>query len=154
VRRTVLNALGGFDERFFYHFEETDLCCRIRNAGYRILYFPGAVITHLGGQSVGRFPIRFALETYRSRYRYFYKHWGPSGAARVRWINLLELAIRYCGYSVQRLVSSSEPLQNRLKLYRVALRWNWGIDTARFIASGDEPELGYAPLAPAPRMVE
>src|SRR5262249_18085813 len=68
----LLKQLGGFDERFFYHFEETDLCYRTWKSGASILYYPDAEITHLGGQSVGRFPIRFALETYRSGYRYFF----------------------------------------------------------------------------------
>ena len=80
-RANVLKDLGGFDGQFFYHFEEVDLCRRVWNAGYSIVYTPEAVITHLGGQSVNRFPIRFALERYRSRYRYFYKHFGPRGRA-------------------------------------------------------------------------
>ena len=71
---SVLKTLRGFDEQFFYHFEEVDLCRRSWEAGYPLVYTPEAVITHLGGQSVNRFPIRFELERYRSRYRYFSKH--------------------------------------------------------------------------------
>ena len=56
VRRDLLERLRGFDERFFYHYEETDLCCRIWKSGSQILFYPGAEIIHLGGQSVGRFP--------------------------------------------------------------------------------------------------
>ena len=154
VRRDLLTRIGGFDERFFYHFEETDLCCRIWKSGSKVLFFPGAEITHLGGQSVGRFPIRFALETYRSRYRYFYKHFGESGAVRVRWISLLDLWLRHAGYSVKSWLRPSEAVENRLKMYRVAIDWNWRVEPLRFIASGLEPDLGYTPLAPAPRMVE
>jgi len=73
-RADLLERLGGFDERFFYHCEEKDLCYRVWKSGSSILFYPGAEITHLGGQSVGRFPIRFELETYRSGYRFFYKH--------------------------------------------------------------------------------
>jgi GT2 family glycosyltransferase len=153
VRRDVLERLRGFDERFFYHFEETDLCCRIWESGSKVMFYPGAEITHLGGQSVGRFPIRFALETCRSRYRYFYKHFGRTGVIQVRWLSLLELSVRYVGYSLQRPVSR-EALDNRLKMYRVAIGWNWRLDPFQFIGAGVEPDLGYAPLAPAPRMVE
>jgi GT2 family glycosyltransferase len=154
VRREVLERLRGFDERFFYHFEETDLCCRIWESGSKVMFYPGAEITHLGGQSVGRFPIRFALETCRSRYRYFYKHFGRKGVIQVRWLSLLELSVRYVGYSLQRPLFSSEALDNRLKMYRVAIGWNWRLDPFQFIGAGVEPDLGYAPLAPAPRMVE
>ena len=62
VRGHLLETLGGFDERFFYHFEEVDLCKRIWSAGHVISTRPVAVITHLGGQSVARFPTRFAIE--------------------------------------------------------------------------------------------
>jgi GT2 family glycosyltransferase len=154
VRRELLERLHGFDERFFYHFEETDLCCRISKSGSKVMFYPGAEITHLGGQSVGRFPVRFALETYRSRYRYFYKHFGRKGLIQVRLISLLDLWVRYIGYSLQRPLRSSEALENRLKMYRTLIGWNWRLDPVQFIATGAEPDSGYAPLAPAPRMVE
>jgi N-acetylglucosaminyl-diphospho-decaprenol L-rhamnosyltransferase len=153
-RGELLKRLGGFDERFFYHFEETDLCCRVWQSGSSILFFPGAEITHLGGQSVGRFPIRFALETYRSGYRFFYKHYGVKGLISIRRINLLGLGLRYCGYKAISLFKNSEALQNRLKKDAVALKWNFRIDPVEFIRTGEEPNLGYEPLAPAPKMVE
>lgn len=154
VRRDLLERLHGFDERFFYHFEESDLCCRIWKSGSKVMFYPGAEITHLGGQSVGRFPIRFALETYRSRYRYFYKHFGRTGVIQIRWLSLLDLWVRHIGYSLKRTLRSSEALENRLKMYRVLIAWNWRLNPLQFIGAGAEPDLGYAPLAPAPRMVE
>jgi len=154
LRRGLLNQLNGFDERFFYHSEETDLCFRVWKAGWRILFCPDAEITHLGGQSVGRFPIRFALETYRSRYRYFYKHFGEKGLLRIREVSLLGLALRWCGYSLVNAVKPGEAAGNRLKCYRVLIAWNWRLNPLRFIRDGTEPEAGYAPLAPAPLMTE
>jgi GT2 family glycosyltransferase len=154
VRNELLGRLQGFDERFFYHFEETDLCYRIWKSGSSVMYYPDAHITHLGGQSVGRFPIRFVLETYRSRYRFFFKHFGRTAVTQVKWISLLDLWIRYSGYGLKRLLHSSEALENRLKMYRVAIAWNWRLDPVQFIDAGAESDLGYAPLAPAPRMVE
>src|SRR5208283_5748939 len=80
LRGDLLRKLGGFDERFFYQFEEVDLCRRVWGAGFRIRFTPKVSITHLGGQSVGRFPVRFAIEVCRNGYRYFYKHYGARGA--------------------------------------------------------------------------
>ena len=153
-RRELLEHLGGFDERFFYHFEESDLCKRVWKSGSSILYYPGAEITHLGGQSVGRFPIRFALETYRSQYRYFYKHYGRKGLVRIRRISLLHLWIRKIGYSLLQILKPTEALKKRLKMYNIAIEWNRRLDPMRFIENGEEPNLGYEPLAPAPKMVE
>lgn len=154
VRRDLLNRLDGFDERFFYHFEETDLCYRIWQSGSKILFYPRAEITHLGGQSVGRFPIRFALETYRSQYRYFYKHYGTQGAVRSRLIALLHLGLRRAGYGAIALLRSSEALRSRLEMYRVAMEWNRRLDPVCFVKTGEEPDLGYAPMASPPPMAE
>ena len=40
VRRDALDAVGGFDERFFLFSEETDLCRRVRDAGWEVHHFP------------------------------------------------------------------------------------------------------------------
>jgi GT2 family glycosyltransferase len=150
VRRDLLQRLNGFDEQFFYHFEETDLCFRIWKSGSRILFFPEAKITHLGGQSVGRFPIRFALETYRSQYRYFYKHYGRSGAVRSRLITLIHIMVRRAGYGLLAVLRPDEALRSRLEMYRVAFAWNRRLDPIRFVETGEEPDLGYEPLAAPP----
>lgn len=48
VRREVYERVGGYDENFFLHWEETDWCARVRRAGFRILYTPKAKIWHKG----------------------------------------------------------------------------------------------------------
>jgi N-acetylglucosaminyl-diphospho-decaprenol L-rhamnosyltransferase len=50
VRRDALDVVGGFDERFWFWFEDSDLLLRLSARG-RILYVPGAVFRHLGGGS-------------------------------------------------------------------------------------------------------
>jgi N-acetylglucosaminyl-diphospho-decaprenol L-rhamnosyltransferase len=46
VRRQVMEALGGFDERFFLYSEDVDLCTRARRAGWEIAFLPELTITH------------------------------------------------------------------------------------------------------------
>ena len=140
-RGELLKKLGGFDEQFFYHFEEVDLCRRVRTAGFPIRYTPGASITHLGGQSVGRFPLRFAIETTRNRYRYFYKHFGETGVKRCRKIMLTHLRVRQFGYSLVYVFHRQEGLKQRLETYRTALRWNKLVDPVAFVKRGTEPQL-------------
>lgn len=151
VRNDLLHRLNGFDERFFYHFEEVDLCKRIWEAGYCILYYPDATITHLAGQSVKRFPIRFALEKLRNRYRYCYKHLGRESLSHCRRVTLAALRVRQLYFGVRRLFHSDANLDERLAMYRTAIAWNRRLDPYRFIQTGDEPDLGHAPLAPPPR---
>jgi GT2 family glycosyltransferase len=149
-RGDVLKQLAGFDEQFFYHYEEVDLCYRVRQAGYQILYTPAVVITHLGGQSVGRFPIRFELEKYRNRYRYFYKHYGPRGARQCRRVSLAHLRVRQLGYGLLSLFRKDEATRNRLEMLRTVATWNQHLDPIRFVETGQEPESGHAPLTPPP----
>jgi GT2 family glycosyltransferase len=139
-RRDLLRSLGAFDEQFFYHFEEVDLCRRIWNSGHPILYTPAAQITHLGGQSVNRFPGRFELERLRNRYRYFYKHFGPDGARKCRGSVLAWIRVRQLGYGVLGFFAPSDSLHQRMAMYRLSRKWNSELDPIRFVEAGEEPE--------------
>lgn len=44
--RAVFEAVGGFDERYFLFMEDFDLCKKVRAAGYKVVYYPGAVAKH------------------------------------------------------------------------------------------------------------
>src|ERR1035437_3381190 len=138
LRGDLLRKLGGFDERFFYQFEEVDLCRRVWNAGYRIRYTPAVSITHLGGQSVGRFPIRFAIEICRNGYRYFYKYFGSKGVRRYRQVLLAKFRIRQVCYGLLNLVQPDEALKSRLDMYGAVIHWNQQIDPIQFVQHGTE----------------
>ena len=45
-RRACLDQIGLFDERFFMYFEDTDLCCRAWQRGWKVVYFPESQIIH------------------------------------------------------------------------------------------------------------
>lgn len=49
IRRDLWKELGGFDPIFFTYYEETDLCWRARNVGYKVVYVPKAIVYHVGG---------------------------------------------------------------------------------------------------------
>jgi GT2 family glycosyltransferase len=144
-RGDLLRELGGFDEQFFYHFEEVDLCRRVWNAGFSIIFTPEAVITHLGGQSVNRFPVRFEIEKHRSRYRYFYKHFGAQAARQCRSLSIARIRVRQLGYSILATIRPSETFQRRLEMYRAVLQWNKGLDPINFVEKGEEPRLSTVP---------
>lgn len=52
IKADLWHALGGLDADFFAHMEEIDLCWRLKNAGYRIIYCPDATVYHVGGGSL------------------------------------------------------------------------------------------------------
>jgi len=61
VRAEIFHRFGGFDNDFFAHMEEIDLCWRLKNAGYRIMVCPQSVVYHVGG---GTLPKKSSLKTY------------------------------------------------------------------------------------------
>jgi N-acetylglucosaminyl-diphospho-decaprenol L-rhamnosyltransferase len=80
--RSVLEELGGLDEGFFLYCEDTDLCRRVRAAGYDVRYEPSAVVVHEGGASAPRPALLPVLAA--SRLRYAAKHHSAAGAALER----------------------------------------------------------------------
>jgi len=52
IRAEVFNQSGGFDADYFAHMEEIDLCWRLKNQGYRILYTPESTVYHWGGATL------------------------------------------------------------------------------------------------------
>jgi glycosyltransferase involved in cell wall biosynthesis/cellulose synthase/poly-beta-1,6-N-acetylglucosamine synthase-like glycosyltransferase len=53
TRRSILDQVDGFEERFSLEFNDVDLCLRIRNLGYRIVYNPDAQFIHAEKASRG-----------------------------------------------------------------------------------------------------
>jgi hypothetical protein len=52
VRSDLFRAVGGFDADFWAHMEEIDLCWRLKNRGFRVVYTPESTVYHLGGGSL------------------------------------------------------------------------------------------------------
>ncbi len=61
ARNEAWKKCGGFDEDFFAHMEEIDLCWRFHKAGYRVCYLPSSVVYHVGG---GTLPYTSPFKTY------------------------------------------------------------------------------------------
>jgi N-acetylglucosaminyl-diphospho-decaprenol L-rhamnosyltransferase len=70
LRRTALDDVGGWDERYFMYLEDTDLCWRLRRAGWDVAYEPAAVVDHEQGVITARRPYRMLLEHHRSAWRF------------------------------------------------------------------------------------
>ncbi|QKG79634.1 glycosyltransferase family 2 protein [Tenuifilum thalassicum] len=49
IRSELFHAVGGFDQDFFAHMEEIDLCWRLQNHGYKIFSVPQSYVYHVGG---------------------------------------------------------------------------------------------------------
>ena len=72
MRRDDFNALGGFDEAYFVHVEDLDLCRRAEDAGYRVLFAPGPHGMHVRSTSAAD-PRRIARYKAEGMAHYFRK---------------------------------------------------------------------------------
>ncbi len=80
LRREALDQVGLFDESFFIYSEETDLCRRLRDAGWRTQHFPAVTVVHHESQFSAGIPERRINEMWRGRQRYWRKHHSAAGA--------------------------------------------------------------------------
>lgn len=72
MRRDDFDCVQGFDEKYFLHVEDVDLCWRVRRAGGLVLFHPKAEVVHLGHTSVTS-PIRVEFHKGVGLARYFRK---------------------------------------------------------------------------------
>jgi GT2 family glycosyltransferase len=89
TRREIYTTLGGMDEDYFMYSEELDWCRRIKNAGWRIVYFPEAQVLHHEGKSSEQAVTARHINFQRAKLRYFRKYHGAAAAAVLRAVLLL-----------------------------------------------------------------
>ncbi|MGH2995609.1 MAG: glycosyltransferase family 2 protein [Gaiellaceae bacterium] len=94
LRRAAFEDIGPFDERFFLFSEETDWCYRLHEAGWEVLFYPGAEVVHVGGASWRRESSTLFREQVRGHLRFLAKHRGPRVTARARRVLLAGLRLR------------------------------------------------------------
>jgi GT2 family glycosyltransferase len=74
IRKKVFQAVGGFDEDFFAHMEEIELCWRIQEMGHRICVVPQSVVYHVGGGTLPKSSPRKTYYNFRNNLMMLHKH--------------------------------------------------------------------------------
>ena len=75
IRTELFKEVGGFDKDYFMFFEEVDLCKKVTEKGYKVLYCPGIKIHHIGSVSGKKDYKLYTIRTYSSKYIYLSKHY-------------------------------------------------------------------------------
>lgn len=119
IRRALWDRLGGFDEGFFFYGEDADLCRRARQIGYRVVYFPGAEVLHLGGASAARIGPKRAIEGFRAVLRFARKHHGRVYAVAMEAAIALGTTLRL----VASLPRRGQAARVQRATYWAVLRW-------------------------------
>jgi GT2 family glycosyltransferase len=94
IRMTAFEEVGRFDEAFFMYSEETDLCQRLRRAGWEISFAADATFVHVGAASTSQAPEANEREQIRSYLRFLAKHNGMADAKRAHDLLLWAFRLR------------------------------------------------------------
>jgi GT2 family glycosyltransferase len=125
IRRPALEALGGFDEDYFFFLEETDLAVRMRQAGWKVIHDPCASAVHLQGATAKANPASARIEFYRSRYLFFRKHYGVRAMRLLKGVLTTNLALNVLALGLASLLTFGRAAKVAAK-YRVrAALWKW-----------------------------
>lgn len=81
IRLDEYKRNGGLDARFFAHQEEIDLCWRLNARGRKVVCFPGSLVYHVGGATLGMEHPRKTFLNFRNNHLMLYKNL-PDGAYR------------------------------------------------------------------------
>jgi len=121
LRVAAVSSVGFFDEDYFFFLEETDLCFRLRQNGWKVFFLPHARFIHHQGRSVAQAKARARVEYQRSLILFFEKNYGPARAKVVKVHGYLKAWINLLGALPARLFRSSRA--HRWKRYRYLLAW-------------------------------
>lgn len=126
VRKDAMDDVGLMDEDYFFFFEETDWCMRMRSKGWKIFHHPNAKIYHLQGQSAGKVNVRARIEYWRSRYIFFNKNYGTVFLNALKAGLLLRLCINIFFMFLITVISMFRHKKSvdRLNLYKKILAWH------------------------------
>ena len=94
IRRRAIEQAGMMDARFFMYGEESDLCYRFKQSGWKIMFTPAGTIIHLGGQSSRSVKAEMLIELRLSILKFINKHHGWLKYKTACLLTLLFFAIR------------------------------------------------------------
>jgi GT2 family glycosyltransferase len=95
IRRETFDAVGLLDEKMFMYGDDVDWCRRCWNAGWEVVFYPGARAIHDRGKTTAPYPVRFALAQQRSVLYYWSKYHSIFGRLGIRTIMVFRHLMRY-----------------------------------------------------------
>ncbi len=75
LRREAAARVGSFDEAYFMYVEDVDICWRLREAGYRVVYDPAMRLVHHIGRTSSQQSLRMLYQHHRSMFVFFRKRY-------------------------------------------------------------------------------
>ena len=86
VKREVMNQVGEWDDGYFLHCEDLDWCMRFRERGWKILFVPSAIITHVLGFCGRNRPVFVEWHKHRGMMRFYRKFFKEHYPGALMWL--------------------------------------------------------------------
>lgn len=89
VRAAAFREVGGLEPAFFAHMEEIDLCWRLQNSGYKIMYCGSSEVYHVGGGTLHKSNPRKTYLNFRNGLALLYKNLPAAGLTKIIVLRIL-----------------------------------------------------------------
>ena len=103
VKREALESVGLWDESYFLHCEDLDLCMKFRQKKWEILFIPDAKVVHAQGGCSYKRPIFVEWHKHRSMLRFYRKHFQAQYPLGLMFLVGVGIWIRFCMVVVVKL---------------------------------------------------
>ena len=117
IRLETYKSLGGFDENFFAHQEEIDLCWRLNARGHRIVSFPQSTVYHLGGATLKKENPQKTYLNFRNNLLMIYKNMPKKDCRRALKNRLLWDYLSACNFLLK------GQIRNAMAIFRARLHF-------------------------------
>ena len=134
IKRETFNRLGGFDEDYFAHQEEVDLCWRAKNNGYKVYYVGTSWVYHLGGSTLSNMNPKKTYLNFRNSLFSITKNLPRGRALLIIWARLLLDGIAALRFILQfKFNHCLAILRAHLSFYRQFRKMNRKREKANFV---------------------
>ncbi len=127
ISREAWENMRGFDEAYFFFFEETDLAYRMRKSGLLVYHDPDARAVHLQGATAKKYNAAPRIEYYRSRYIFFRKRYGKPGEIILKTALTINLTLNTIVLGLGTILTLGRSREIKEKFFQRLSLWIWHI---------------------------
>jgi GT2 family glycosyltransferase len=100
IKRNLLEQLGFWDDGYFLHCEDLDLCQRARQKNWKILFVPDAPVVHYHGNSTRSYPITCEWHKHKGMIRFYHKFFRRQYPGLLMWLVTIGVWLRFTGVAI------------------------------------------------------
>ena len=100
IKRAVFEQVGSWDAGYFLHCEDLDLCMRVRQKKWKVLFVPDAPVIHYQGISTRSYPLTCAWHKHKGMIRFYRKFFLHQYPGPLMWLITIGVWFRFTGVAI------------------------------------------------------